>query len=56
MKENSLLEKSPISDIHQRIGKEIPLRTLRYHLSQLVEKQKIQKEGERKGTRYFIDK
>lgn len=49
-------EKSAISEIHQRIGKEIPLRRLRHHLNQLIEKQKIMKEGERKGTRYFIDK
>ncbi len=49
-------EKSAISDIHQRIGKEIPLRALRYQLNQLIEKQKIKKEGERRGTQYFIDK
>lgn len=49
-------EKSAISDIHQRIGKEIPLRTLRYSINQLIKKQKVKKEGERRGTRYFIDK
>lgn len=49
-------EKSAISEIHQRIGKEIPLRTLRYQINQLIEKQEVMKEGERRGTRYFIDK
>ncbi len=49
-------EKSAISDIHQRIGKEIPLRTLRYQLNQLIEKHVVKKEGIRRGTRYFIDK
>ena len=48
--------KSAISEIHQRVGKEIPLRTLRYQLTQLVEKGAIVKEGEKKGTKYFIDK
>ncbi len=48
--------KSAISDIHQRIGKEIPIRTLRYQLNQLVEKGAIMKVGEKKGTKYFIDK
>lgn len=47
---------SSISEIHQRIGKEIPLRTLRYQINQLVEKGELSKEGEKKGTRYFIDK
>ncbi|MCC5915905.1 MAG: putative DNA binding domain-containing protein [Cryomorphaceae bacterium] len=48
--------KSAISEIHQRVGKEIPLRTLRYQLNQLVEKKLLNKEGEKKGTKYFIDK
>jgi ATP-dependent DNA helicase RecG len=47
---------SSIGEIHQRIGKEIPLRTLRYQINQLVEKGGLSKEGEKKGTRYFIDK
>lgn len=48
--------KSSIGEIHQRVGKEIPLRSLRYQLQQLVENTEITKEGEKKGTRYFIDK
>ncbi len=49
-------EKSAISDIHQRIGKEIPLRKLRYQLNQLIKNNKVRKIGQRRGTRYFIDK
>jgi repressor of nif and glnA expression len=48
--------KSAVSEIHQRVGKDIPLCALRYQLNQLVEKGVIVKEGEKKGTKYFIDK
>lgn len=48
--------KSSISEIHERIGREIPIRTIRYQLTQLVKKEELNKEGERKWTRYFIDK
>ncbi|WP_296621761.1 ATP-binding protein [Marivirga sp.] len=48
--------KSAISEIHQRVGKEIPIRTLRYQINQLVDLEEIIKEGEKKGTKYFIDK
>jgi ATP-dependent DNA helicase RecG len=47
---------SAISQIHQRIGKEIPLRKLRYQINQLVGSGRVSKKGEKKGTRYFIDK
>ncbi len=47
--------KSAISEIHTRIGKEIPLRTLRTQINNLQMEGKIKKEGEKKGTRYFID-
>lgn len=52
----SRFDKSAISEIHQRVGKEIPLRKLRYQLNQLIKKGRISKEGEKKGTKYFIDK
>ncbi|MCB0463893.1 MAG: helix-turn-helix transcriptional regulator, partial [Flavobacteriaceae bacterium] len=48
-------DKSSIGEIHQRIGKEIPSRTLRYQLNQLVENGNVKKEGEKRGTKYFID-
>ncbi|MDX9931884.1 MAG: ATP-binding protein [Bacteroidales bacterium] len=52
----SRYNRSSISDIHQRVGKEIPLRTLRYQINQLIKKGELSKDGERKWTRYFIDK
>ncbi|KGE89156.1 MAG: ATP-binding protein [Phaeodactylibacter xiamenensis] len=48
--------KSAISQIHQRIGKEIPLRRIRYQMNQLVESGCVSKKGEKRGTKYFIDK
>ena len=51
----SRFDKSAFGEIHQRIGKEIPPRTLRYQLNQLVEAGEIKKEGEKRGTKYFID-
>ncbi|MDD2577214.1 MAG: ATP-binding protein [Bacteroidales bacterium] len=52
----SRYNKSSISDIHKRIGNEIPLRTLRYQINKLIEEGKLFKEGINKGTKYFIDK
>lgn len=46
---------SSISEIHNRIGIEIPLRSLRSQIKTLLENKEINKTGERKGTRYFID-
>lgn len=48
--------KSSISEIHERVGKEIPVRTIRHHLSQLVNRQDVERDGGRRGTKYFIDK
>ncbi|PKQ68346.1 ATP-binding protein [Raineya orbicola] len=48
--------KSSISRLHSRIGKDIPLRKLRFVLSELTKVNKIQFEGERKKRLYFIDK
>jgi len=48
--------KSTIGEIHKRVGEEIPVRSLRRQLENLCEEQKINKEGERRGTKYFIDR
>jgi len=48
--------KSAIGEIHKRIGEEIPLRSVRRQLENLAEEGEIIKEGEKKGTRYFIDR
>ncbi|GIV30503.1 MAG: hypothetical protein KatS3mg028_1569 [Bacteroidia bacterium] len=48
--------KSSISEIHKRIGKDIPLRKLRSLLYQMTKDHKIVAIGEKKGRKYFIDK
>ncbi len=48
--------KSSISEIHKRIGEEIRRRKIRHELNKLIDDEIISKEGERKWTRYFIDK
>ena len=47
---------SSISEIHQRIGLEINIRRLRQCLANLVKKDNIKKKGEKRWTRYSIDK
>lgn len=47
--------KSAISEIHSRIGMEIPLRSLKSQLDNLLEMGAIEKEGEKKTTKYFIN-
>ncbi len=49
-------DQSSISEIHQRIGKEIPERTLRQKLKILADAGEIRFQGERKYRKYFIDK
>lgn len=43
-----------ISEIHQRIGAEIPRSRIRRSLEQLVKEGKLQQEGVRSGTRYRL--
>lgn len=53
------LEKYPnstIGDIHNRIGREIPIRRLRTCIYNLVKTNQILAEGSRKFRKYFIDK
>lgn len=47
--------KSSISEINKRIGSEIKQRTLKSKLDEMIENELIIKEGERKGTKYFIN-
>jgi ATP-dependent DNA helicase RecG len=44
---------SSAGNIHRRIGREIPVRTLRRVLSDLVAEGHIRAEGEKRGRRYF---
>lgn len=46
---------SGIGDIHARIGDEINRRTIRTMIVKMIKENIIKKEGERKGTKYFID-
>ncbi|MCX7986448.1 MAG: putative DNA binding domain-containing protein [Bacteroidales bacterium] len=48
--------KSSLNEIHERIGKEIPLRRLRYCIYQLHKEQKVRASGSKKFRKYFIDK
>lgn len=47
--------KSAFGDLHKRIGLEIPKRSIRSQIENLIKDQLIFKEGEKKGTKYFID-
>lgn len=46
---------SSISEINKRIGEEIKQRTLKVKLDEMIDKSLLIREGERKGTRYFIN-
>lgn len=46
---------SSISEINKRIGEEIKQRTLKVKLDEMIDKGLLIKEGERKGTKYFIN-
>ena len=43
-----------ISDIHQRIGIEIPLRKIQFQIKQLIAEEKIESEGLKRWTKYRI--
>lgn len=47
--------KSSISEINKRIGEEIKQRTLKAKLDEMIEKELVLKEGEKKSTKYFIN-
>lgn len=47
--------KSAIGEIHKRVGSEIRRRTIRTQLQNLIDMDRINKSGKKRGTRYFID-
>ena len=47
---------SAVSDIHQRVGIEIPIRKIKSQLYSMVDDDTLGVTGERKATRYFINK
>lgn len=50
----SIYTESSIGQIHQRIGIEIPLRSVRVQLDNLVIDGIVEKKGQKKGTKYII--
>tara|TARA_R110000744_G_scaffold237369_4_gene354808 strand:+ start:13415 stop:15058 length:1644 start_codon:yes stop_codon:yes gene_type:complete len=46
---------SAISEINKRIGVEIKQRTLKSKIDDMIDNELIKREGERKGTKYFIN-
>ena len=53
LRDLEIYKEARISEIHQRIGPEIPRRKLRYQLRLLVEAGEIGKRGVGKPTTYF---
>ena len=43
-----------ITDIHERIGSEIPLRKIQFQIQQLISEDKIMAEGQKRWTKYRI--
>lgn len=48
-------KESSIGNIHERIGLEIPRRAIRYQIDLMLKTGEIQRAGDRKTRRYFID-
>lgn len=48
--------KSSIKEIHDRIGKEIPIRRIRKVIYDMIKEKKLISEGSKKFRKYFIDK
>jgi hypothetical protein len=51
-----IYRKASISEIHGRIGKEIPRRKVRRELAELVESKEIGGQGVKRGAVYFWTK
>jgi len=56
LRDLGIYEEASISQIHARIGKEIPLRKLRRTVNELCKDGSILPKGERKGRRYLLTK
>ena len=54
MEDLKIYQPSSISDIHVRIGKEIPLRKIQFQLKQLIEEGKVISEGKKRWTKYRL--
>ena len=54
MEDLRIYQPCSISDIHERIGKEIPLRKLQFQIKQLLVEGRIGSEGQKRWTKYRI--
>lgn len=54
MEDLKIYQPCPISDIHERIGKEIPLRKIQFQLKQLIAENKVVSEGQKRWTKYRL--
>ena len=54
MEDLKIYQPCSISDIHERIGKEIPLRKIQFQLKQLIAENKVVTEGQKRWTKYRI--
>ena len=54
MEDLKIYQPCPISDIHLRIGKEIPLRKIQFQLKQLIAEGKVVSEGKKRWTKYRL--
>ncbi len=56
LKDLEIYMKASVSEIHERIGAEIPIRKLRSELQNLVKLGQISSEGENKWRKYLLTK
>jgi len=54
MEDLRIYQPCSITDIHERIGKEIPIRKLQFQIKQLLAEEKIESEGKKRWTKYRI--
>lgn len=54
MEDLRIYQPCSITDIHERIGKEIPLRKLQFQIKQLIAEGKLDSEGQKRWTKYRI--
>ncbi len=54
MEDLKIYQPCSISDIHVRIGKEIPLRKIQFQLKQLIAEGKVVAEGQKRWTKYRL--
>jgi ATP-dependent DNA helicase RecG len=56
LRDLEIYRKASISEIHERIGNEIPRRKVRRELAELVEAKEIGSQGVKRGAVYFWTK